>query len=88
LSKQIILAVYDSGVEAYLRPWTAQAKGQAIREFTDQAKNKETPIGQHPEDYSLFILAEYTDHDGRIVPMDPPKCIARAHELPTDQEER
>lgn len=78
--KLIICSVYDSATEAYMRPWMAQAPAQALRMFQDEAVNPETPIAQHPEDYSLFQIGTFTDHNGEITPMEP-VCLARAHEV-------
>jgi hypothetical protein len=79
--KYNIYAVYDSAVNAYMRPFTMQADGQALRGFTDEACNAESPVGQHPEDYSLFRIGEYDERNGHIEACVPPKCIGRAHEL-------
>ena len=83
--KTIICAVYDKATAAYMRPFTMQSVGQAMRQFSDELENEQSPIAQHPEDYSLFQLATFTDHDGNIEPNEP-KCLARAHEIKAQKE--
>lgn len=75
-----IYAVYDSAVNAYMRPFTMQSDGQALRGFTDESVNAESPVAQHPEDYALFRIGTYDERTGMIEAIEP-KCIGRAHEL-------
>lgn len=53
-----IISVYDSKAEAYGQPFYVKATGEAIRSFSDEANStdKNSAIGQHPEDYTLFEL--------------------------------
>lgn len=78
--KMIICSVYDKATEAYMRPFVAQTAGQAVRMFADECENPDAPMNKHPEDYAIFQVGEWTDHDGRITPCEP-RCLARAHEL-------
>lgn len=59
-----IFSLYDSKAEAYMQPFFMQTKGQAIRAITDTATNKESQIGRHPADFTLFELGEYNDSNG------------------------
>lgn len=54
-------AVLDSKVGAYMRPFFMQSKGQATRSWIDIANDPTSEIGKHPEDYTLFEIAEYDD---------------------------
>lgn len=78
--KMIVCSVYDSATQAYMRPWFAQTEGQALRIFADEVMREGSELGAHPEDFSLFILGLYTDHDGSLMPEEP-RSLARAHEL-------
>ena len=78
--KQLAFAIYDSASEAYMRPFFMNTIGQAIRQFEDLAVDQEHPIGQHPQDYSLFQIGSYTDHDG-VLCASPFECLCRAHEV-------
>lgn len=81
--KTIVIAIYDKATEAYMRPSTFQSKGQAIRMFIDEANREGSEIGRHPEDFSLFHIGNYTDHDAKLEPIDP-ICLQRAHEIPQE----
>lgn len=74
-------AVYDSAVGVYDRPFVSRSDGEAIRGFSDVAKDKEHPIGKHPEHYALFGVGLYDDNTGEITPEVERRCIARAHEV-------
>lgn len=77
--KLIICSVYDGAAEAYMRPWVAQTPGQATRTFADEIRNPESVMNKHPEDFSLWQLGVFFDHDGSIAA--DHKLLARAHEV-------
>ena len=61
-----IFAIFDSKAEAYLPPFMMQATGLAIRTFQDMACDPKHQVGAHPEDYTLFEIGEYSQHDASI----------------------
>lgn len=73
-------SVYDTASKMYDRPFFAQADGMALRSFGDIAVNAEHPIGQHPEDYSLFKIGVWDDNKGKLEGM-APECLATALEM-------
>ncbi len=79
--KMNFYSIYDSATEAYMRPWTAVADGQAVRLFEDEVRGKESPISNHPHDYSLFRLGSFDDHNGEIK-VEVLQCLRRGHEVP------
>lgn len=78
--KMIVCSVYDKATMAYMRPFVAQTAGQATRMFIDECRNPEAPMYAHPEDFALFQVATWTDHDGCMEPMEP-VVLQRAHEV-------
>lgn len=78
--KMVLCSVFDKAVDAYMRPFAAQTLGQAARSFIDEVMQPDSPMRRHPEDYALFVIGEFTDHDGAVVAIEP-KCIGRAHEV-------
>lgn len=84
MSKFIMFAVYDHAVEAYARPFIARSEGEALRNFTDERWNPQTPLYTHPGDYSLFQIGTYNDIDANLEPK--VKLVARAHELPAQKQ--
>lgn len=81
--KHVICSIYDSAIEAYMRPFTAQAEGQAVRMFEDEVLRNDSEISKHPTDYSLFIIGEFDDHSGKLT-TENFKCVRRAHEVTTN----
>ena len=58
--------IFDAAATAAMRPFFAQSAGAAIREFTDIVNNPEHPIGEHPEDYTLFAIGEFNEQSGTL----------------------
>lgn len=73
-------AVYDKAVGAYMRPFVMQSDGQAVRSFSDEVTNTETPLNKHPEDYALFRCGMFDDATG-VITSEEPTPLARAHEI-------
>lgn len=65
----MILKVYnihDAKAEVYLPPFFARANGEAIRIFSNFANDPQHPVGEHPEDYSLFRIGIYDQSNGVV----------------------
>lgn len=77
--KHVICSVYDSATEAYMRPFTAQTVGQAVRMFEDEVRAEGNPLSAHPEDYSLFQIGTFNDNTAEMENV--VKCLRRAHEV-------
>lgn len=63
-----LYAVYDSQVQAYLRPFTAPSDGDAVRAFADQcgANNQDSVFAQHAGDFTLYFVAEFHEASAHI----------------------
>lgn len=66
--KQMVCAVYDSAMEAYMRPFFCATVGMAIRSFGDEVNRvaEDNPLNKHPADYSLHCLAEFDEGTGEF----------------------
>ena len=62
-----LYAVYDSASGVYDGPFPNRAHGEAIRNFTNAALNKDGPIGRNPEHFSLWHVGMYDDSIGEVV---------------------
>ncbi len=71
--------ILDTASGAYTRPLFFQSDGQASRWFKDEAQNAETPIGKHPEDYSLHRIGSFNDNTAELLP-ERTECIHTALE--------
>lgn len=78
--KMNIYSIFDTAAGIYQRPFTGNTDGEVTRSFGDICTDAEHPIGQHPEDYTLFRLGTFNDGTGEIMPI-PPMKVATALEL-------
>ena len=58
--------IYDVAAGIYSRPYFAQADGAATRGFADLINDPKHPIGQHPEDYTLFRVGDFNERTGTL----------------------
>jgi len=56
-----IFTIYDSKAEAYLTPFFLKTNALAIREFETVSNQPESNFCKYPEDYTLFLLGEYSE---------------------------
>lgn len=56
-----IFSVFDAAVKAYLPPFFARSKGEAIRSFSDAVNTEGHQFKKHSGDYSLWYLGEFDD---------------------------
>lgn len=75
------MAVRDRQLDTFMRPFTAQAIGQAIRSFKDETNRKESEINAHPEDYELYQLGTFNEQTGAVTSLDKPLQVALATNL-------
>ena len=63
-------SIYDVKAEAWLMPMFFLSKGQAVRSFSD-AVNGDSEFSRHPEDYTLFLVAQFDERTGEVIPVNP-----------------
>lgn len=54
-----VFSVYDSKSESYCKPIFAEARGLALRSFSEAAAKDDTEIGKYPSDFTLFELGDF-----------------------------
>ena len=69
--RTVICSIFDKATHAYMRPFQAQAVGQAIRMFEDLVRDPQTEVGKHREDYTLFHIGYFHDNSGQLEPIEP-----------------
>lgn len=79
--RHIICAVRDRQLDAFMRPFAAQSRGQAIRSFGDETNRNGSDLHAHPEDYELYELGTFDDDTGALTPHAKPASIAIATNL-------
>lgn len=76
--KYKVVSVHDRAADAYGRPVFAQTEGQAIRSFGDEIQRAapDNEMYRHPEDYDLYLVAEFDDQNGQFTnTQDGPKQL-------------
>lgn len=73
--------VRDNVVNAYMPPFFARSKGEAIRSFTDAVNDPNHQFSKHSADYSLYLLAQFDDVAGTVLGLPEPERIVGATEV-------
>lgn len=81
--KQKMYSVYDAKIGVFNNPMVFLTHGQALRGWMDIANDPSTEIGKHPEDFTLFELAEYDPETGKFENLITPKSHGTALEYKT-----
>lgn len=82
-----LFVVYDTKSETYTPPQAYNALGEALRSFTDAANDKNSMVGLHPEDFSLFEVGSYDIQTAKFELLATKKHIADALDLITERPE-
>jgi hypothetical protein len=74
-------SLYDSAAQAFSQPFFMHNDGMAIRAFQDNVNSKEpSHISQHPEQFTLFHVADWDDKNAALEPVEP-KSLALGVEM-------
>lgn len=76
--KLIAFSVYDTATETFGRPFFVPHAGAATRSFLDELKNKDSALGQHPNDYELFDCGSFDDQTGTFSATQPVRVLRGA----------
>lgn len=57
--KKLLISVKDSKAESWSVPASADTKAAAIRDFGSLVSDGRTIIGQHPEDFDLYVVGSF-----------------------------
>lgn len=80
MSRLIVLAVLDSAVKAFMRPFMTPTLEAGIRSFYDEVKRggEDNMMARHPEDFELWALGEWDEESGDYAFLDTKRQVARA----------
>lgn len=73
----IVVAVRDSAVDAFMRPFFVPSTGMAIRSFRDEVNRADSEMAKHPQDYELFQLGMFDEDTGRFSNAEAPRSLIR-----------
>ncbi len=75
-----LYAVFDMASGTYEKPFFSTTDDLVRREFENVATAKDTPIGKHPKDYSLWRLGNFDDNTGTVKD-EANECLCTALEI-------
>lgn len=70
-----IFSVFDKAVQAYVQPFYARSKGEALRMFTEAVNDEKNNLHKHAGDYSLYYLGQWDDGGAGFAPVDPVRIL-------------
>lgn len=73
-----VLAVRDSAMDAFSRPFFAPTVAMAMRSFAEEVNRAESEMFKHPADYELFHLATFDEDSGKFDNLPSPRSVVRA----------
>lgn len=76
-----IYSVRDNLCGIYMPPTVGDNDNAMVRAFGDVATKPGTPIGDHPEDYTLERLGEFDKVTGKIVTLPTPVVLCHASDF-------
>lgn len=83
-----VFTVFDAAAAAYLPPFFVQTHAQAVRAFSDLARDPQHQFSKHASDYTLFEIASYDDQTGAFQPFEAPKPFGTALEYKSQENVR
>lgn len=76
----LVVACKDQALDAFANPFVVPTVAIALRSFKEECKNKDSPLRQHPSDFSLYVLGEFDARTGALTSQVPQR-IAGALEF-------
>lgn len=64
--KLLMFSVVDTKVGAFMPPFCARARGEALRSFQSACQDEKHQFFAHKADYVLYLIGEFDDSTGYI----------------------
>lgn len=80
----MLFSIFDRKTKCFMAPFVARTETDATRQITQSLKDpqmRDTPVGQHPEDFDLRRVGAFDDESGQIEPLVPSHLVASLGEL-------
>lgn len=74
-------SIYDRKTLQYHPPFFSSTDRAAVRSFGDLCNDVSTTVGAHPNDYVLYLVGEYDDQKGALIPCVPLHHVADGQAL-------
>lgn len=79
--KLVICSVFDTALNAFGRPIFVHTTNQAVRSFSDEVNQSDSPMNAHPEDYDLYHIGNFHDDTGEMESIIPSTLLVRASDV-------
>lgn len=79
-----VYSVFDDAAKAFLPPFHARSKGEALRNFSAAANDAGHQFNKFSKDYTLFNLGYFDDSSGMMQPFEVPSRVIGAYEVIDD----
>lgn len=76
-----LFCLYDKVSESYFSPFTSANAAAACRSVTTAALMDNTIVSQHPSDFTLYEVGEWTHLHGLVTGYDNPRIVAQVGTL-------
>lgn len=76
-----VFSIYDAKVGGFAKPFFFRTNGEALRAWMDVVNDPQSDFFRHPEDYTLFLVAEFDESKGQFINETSPLSIASAMEM-------
>lgn len=82
-----VYSVLDLAVRAYLNPFMARTRGEAIRNFAAAVNGGQNDFKRNAADYTLYYLGDYEDTEGvyYMAQPGPEKVLTALESIEDDQ---
>lgn len=71
-----VFSVFDSKLQVFNTPFFSRSVADASRSFSDLVRDGRTTVAQHPDDFFLYEIGEYSDETGELVACTPTQIAA------------
>lgn len=76
-----LFAIHDSKAKAYMKPFTFQSTGEAVRAFeTSVREDKDSNLHKYPADFTLVELGTFDIETAEIRTIEKPLILSNAAE--------
>ena len=81
-----IVSLKDTATQVFGTPFFVHAPAQAVRSLRDavNAKDADSDIARHPDDFELYDIGEFDPTTGQITARNEPVFVIRAKDLRTE----
>lgn len=75
-----LFSVYDGKIKSFMRPFSDQHLGNALRSFEEACKEPSSPFAKYASDFVLYEIGTFDDETGTITAHNPIQLAATALE--------